>query len=896
MMETTVLKFSLRKIQRGLLSLMFFSGTLFAANAQTTISGTVLDEKAEPLPGVTVMIEGTLVGTITDFEGAYSFTTDMEGDYNLNASFVGYSTGIKSISLGNGNLENIDFNLDPDLIGLDEVVVTGVINQKSKLESSVSISSIGAKQIEQAVPRTTAEIFRTLPGFKSESSGGDGNTNLTARGIPISAGGSRYVQLQEDGLPVMLYGDIAFGTQDQFIRADRNVKRIEAIRGGSAATATSNGPGGIINFISKTGAIEGGSVGTTVGLDYNSLRTDFEYGAPLGNDVSFHIGGFFREGEGPRRANHTVNKGGQIKANLTKNFKNGYATVFYKNLNDRTAAYMPMPIQVTGTNEDPNWSSVQGFDAVQNGLQTPFFQQNFGLGPDGNARNVSITDGIRSKSQAVGAAFDFDLGDGWNIKSNTRMAVNGGRFVAPFTAEVGQTAGIVNSIVVASGDTTATGGALPYTLNRVSTGTSINDTDNGLVQRIHVFDVELENFNNIMSDFKVTKSFDGIDVTAGVFKANQNIEMSWLWNTYLMEVKEDAELLNVNANGRDLTDEGLLNYGVPFWGNCCTGKYNTNYDVTAPYMNVAVEASQNLNIDASIRYDIARVSGLVTPSQQVANYDVNGNGVIDAPEVSVSRVNNAKASVVNYDYNYFSYSIGANLKLSDKNAVFVRASQGYVGNGERATWHQGGPYLENGAPKNSLWQGEVGYKQGLKNGAFSSTFFYAITEEEAGVEATTQNVLSNDYQSLGLEVEGSYRISGFDVRGMLTWVDAEIVDNDGNTNIGNTPRRQPGLTYSLLPSYTIEGGHTFGVSLIGQTQSYAQDNNDLVMPGYAVINAYVSASITKNLVLSFNVNNLTNTIGITESEEGSIVNGQTNYLRARSITGRSMNASLFLNF
>ncbi len=865
------------------------------ANAQTSISGIVLNEASEPLPGVTVMIEGSTEGAITSFDGEYSFSTDLTGERNLLASFVGFSTGSKTISLGNGDI-SINFNLFEDLIGLDAVVVTGVINQKSKLESSVSISSIGAKQIGQSVSRTTSEIFRTLPGFKSESSGGDGNTNLTARGIPISAGGSRYVQLQEDGLPVMLYGDIAFGTQDQFLRADRNIQRIEAIRGGSAATATSNGPGGIINFISKTGQEAGGSVGTTVGVDYQSYRTDFEYGAPLGNDVSFHIGGFFREGEGPRRANHTVNKGGQIKANLTKNFENGIATVFYKNLNDRTAAYMPMPIEVSGTNADPTWSSVSGFDAVSNGLQTPYFQQNFGLGPDGNARNVNVSDGIHSQSQAFGASFDFDLGDGWNIKSNTRMAVNGGRFVAPFTAEVGPTAGIVSSMVIASGDTTATGGAMPYTINRVSSGTTINDTDNGLVQRIHLFDVELENFNNLMSDFKVTKSFDGIDVTAGVFKANQNIEASWLWNSYLMEVKEDAELLNINANGRDITDQGLVAQGVPFWGDCCTGKYNTNYDVTAPYLSVAAEASENLNIDASIRYDLVSVSGLVTPSQQVANYDVNGNGVIDAPEQSVSRVNNAKAAVVDYDYNYFSYSIGANLKLSESNAIFVRASQGHVGNGERATWHQGGPYLENKAPKNSLWQGEVGYKQRLKNGAFSSTFFYATTKEEAGVEATTQAVLSNDYKSLGLELEGSYRVSGFDLRGMLTWVDAEIIDNDGNNNIGNNPRRQPGLTYSLLPSYSFKGGHAIGVSLIGQTKSYAQDDNSLVMPGYAYINAYANVGITKNLVFSLNVNNLTNTIGITESEEGSITEGQTNYLRARSITGRSVAASLFLNF
>ena len=51
-----------------------------------------------------------------------------------------------------------------------------------------------------------------------------------------------------------------------------------------------------------------------------------------------------------------------------------------------------------------------------------------------------------------------------------------------------------------------------------------------------------------MSDVKVDKDFGQVQVTAGVFKSNQNVEASWIWNSYLMEVGEDAELLNVKAN------------------------------------------------------------------------------------------------------------------------------------------------------------------------------------------------------------------------------------------------------------------------------------------------------------------------------------------------------------
>jgi outer membrane receptor protein involved in Fe transport len=219
-----------------------------------------------------------------------------------------------------------------------------------------------------------------------------------------------------------------------------------------------------------------------------------------------------------------------------------------------------------------------------------------------------------------------------------------------------------------------------------------------------------------------------------------------------------------------------------------------------------------------------------------------------------------------------------------------------VGNAERATWHQAGPYLENEAPKNSLFQAEAGYKRKFSNGGVFATAFYANTQEEAGVEVTTQNVLSNDYQSYGLELESFFRIKGFDIRGALTYVRAEIVDNNDNVNIGNTPRRQPGLTYNILPSYNFKKGHVVGVSVIGQTQSYAQDNNELVMPGYAIVNAFVSYRITEKLSLNLNANNLLNALGFTEAEEGSIVDNQTNFIRARSIAGRSVMGGLILNF
>ncbi|KTF29656.1 hypothetical protein OZ12_20080, partial [Xanthomonas translucens pv. translucens] len=59
-----------------------------------------------------------------------------------------------------------------DVVSLDSVFVTGTASAKSKLKSSVSVSTVGAEAIEQSTPRSTAEIFRNIPGIRSESSGG----------------------------------------------------------------------------------------------------------------------------------------------------------------------------------------------------------------------------------------------------------------------------------------------------------------------------------------------------------------------------------------------------------------------------------------------------------------------------------------------------------------------------------------------------------------------------------------------------------------------------------------------------------------------------------------------------------------------------------------------------
>ncbi len=769
---------------------------------------------------------------------------------------------------------------------LEEVFVTGVVNPKTKIKSSVSITTLGVKQIEQSAPRSTAEIFRSIPGIRSESTGGEGNANIAVRGVPISSGGSKYLQIQEDGLPVLLFGDIAFATADIFTRFDGNVAKVEAIRGGSASILSSNSPGGIINFISKTGKVEGGSMSTSFGLDYNNFRTDIDYGAKIGDGLYFHAGGFYRSGEGVRQAGFTANNGGQAKFNLTKEFDKGSVTVYAKFLDDRAAAYMPMPVQVSGTNANPNWGSISGFNATRGALQTVFLSHNVGIGPDGQLRRGKVADGMNPVSKAIGINATFELEDGWKITENGRFTANSGGFISPFPSEVGTAASIASSFGAGS------------TLSFANTGTAFNNP-NGLVARIHMFDTQLNDFNNFMNDLKFSKNFDKVAITAGYFKSIQNISMSWMWNSYLQEVSDNnARLINVrNGAGNLLSQNGLYAYGVPAWGNCCTRNYDTQYNVSAPYLNVSFEANDQLSIEGGIRHDLGKVTGSFAGSSQSA-IDINNDGIISAPETSVSSINTANTTAVNYDYNYFSYSVGANYALNNSQSFFARYSRGASAKADRVLFERPAASYLDGDLINSLdylSQAELGYKHKFSGGYVYGTFFYAKTDEQSGFEATNPSMLTqNNYKSLGLEVESAYNVSNnVDLRGSFTYTKAEITSG---SNAGNAPRRQPKLMYNLIPSYKFSKTNSAGLSFMGQTQAFAQDSNQLVMNGFVLINGFVELGITKGLSLNISGNNLLDTLAITEVEEGSITENTVNYLRARPFPGRSISMALSYKF
>ncbi len=729
-----------------------------------------------------------------------------------------------------------------DTLKLDEVVVTGTATGASKMKQSSSISTVGVEQILQSQPTNASDILRSIPGIRAESSGGGGNANVTVRGLPISAGGSRYVQFQEDGLPVMLFGDVAFSTPDMFLRADNSLERLEVVRGGAASTLATNAPGGIINFISKTGDEPGGSIGLTTGIGFNEKRLDFDYSGKLGEKTRFFIGGFTHNGEGPRNATGNSNQGGQIKGNITQELDNGFVRFNFKALDDQSPLFMPVPVKISkGT-----VSELPGIDPRMASMYSPYWVKDFTLAKNNTMVGTDVNDGLRVKQNSFGVEADLKLADGWKLSEKFRHASMSGRFVGLFPAD----------------DVTAAPAGTKY-----ATGPNAGKAYTGNAFTNTVFNTSMDDMGSTTNDIKLSKTFaqaDGakLNTTFGLFLNVQKVGLTWNFNQYLMQAtdKNPALLSNSTTNSY-----GATALGSDVWGGCCTRAIDATYNTTSPYAVIGWEKGA-WTLDGSIRRDNQVATG--SYNQAVANQFKPGN-----------------AQAINYTKEHTSYSFGGNYQLDKDLALFARLSEGVAFNADRIMFGSAAVPMAGGAgvvPINTVQQLEGGVK--MRNGNLSTfvTVFQAKTDE-SNYDATTQKSTANKYDAKGIEIEAGYKMGAFRINGGLTLTDAKIVSS------GLTPNRQAKVVYQLSPTYST-GALTVGAAIVGSSSAKdAQGSSyEATLPAYTVVNGFANYAISKDLTATFGVYNLTNTIGYTEINDGRMA--------ARSINGRSAKVGLKYNF
>ena len=784
----------------------------------------------------------------------------------------------------------------------EDIVVTGVAQGRNRLDTSVSVSSLDADLTTKIPPRNTAEILRNLPGVRVEASGGEGNANISVRGLPVASGGSKFLQLQEDGLPVLEFGDIIFGNADIFIRNDLSLARIESVRGGSASTFASNSPGGIINFISKTGEQDGGSFQLSSGIDYREYRADFAYGGHIDAQTRYELSGFYRLGDGPRDVGYDAMRGGQIKANITREFDRGYVRVYGKYLDDRSIAYLPNPVRVTGSDGDPSYTNVPGFSINEDTLHSRYIGAVLTLDGNNNPVRRNIGDGMHPVVKSVGFEGQFEIADGWNVTERFRYSDISGDFVSPFPAAVGDAQTTANGFAGAGAQLYYASG--PLSGQRIANPGTVGG--NGLLASVVLFDVDINSLNNITNDLRLNGKVElgggALSIAAGIYNSRQDVKTDWLWTSFFQTVQGDGRSVLVdirNAAGVSQTAGGTL-YSASFFGNCCRRSYDMRYTTNAPFAQLGFEVGR-LNIDGSLRYDFGSAKGSIAGDLPGAvttrAQDMNGDGVLSAAEQTVAFLP-ANRTGIDYDYSYLSYSAGVNYRLSDTLAAFARYSRGGRVNADRLLF---GPTIDtttgglvNGSkPYDFVKQAEGGLKFSSGPVAFYATVFNAKTQE-TNYLLSQQQFTSRRYDATGVELEGRFRRGPFSLTAAGTYTDAKITsDATDSTLDGNRPQRQAAFVYQATPQLDF-GRVSFGANVIGTTSSYTQPVNQLKMPAYTQVNGFLLVRAADNVSFNLNANNIFNVKGITEAEDAAIPSNQ--LVRARSINGRTIAASVRFDF
>jgi TonB-linked SusC/RagA family outer membrane protein len=222
-----------------IISMMLLSYTAFGQNGLT---GQVIDSNNMPLPGVSVVIKGTTVGTITDFDGNYSLNTELSDSKVLVFSYIGFKT--QEIIVDGKSVINVLMKEDTSL--LDEVVVVGYGTQK---KSVVTGAISGLKQTElEDLPITRVEqtLQGRVSGVTIAATSGQPGSNSTVRVRGITTLGFNEPLWVVDGV-VVDSGGIGFLNQS-------DIESVEVLKdAASQAIYGARAAAGVILITTKKG-------------------------------------------------------------------------------------------------------------------------------------------------------------------------------------------------------------------------------------------------------------------------------------------------------------------------------------------------------------------------------------------------------------------------------------------------------------------------------------------------------------------------------------------------------------------------------------------------------------------------------------------------------------------
>jgi len=216
---------------------------IVAAQEPIILEGNILGNGV-PIEGVTLKIEGTKIGTVSDSTGKYTFMALEPGMYTVKATGVGFVSMSKSIELRGKNTITLDFDMQAKEDGLDEVVITGTMKEVNRLETPVPVEVYNHHFFKKNPTATIFDALQMVNGVRPQI-----NCNVCNTGdIHVNGLEGPYTMVLIDGMPIVSGLSTVYGLSGI---PSSLIERVEVVKGPASSLYGSEAVGGLINIITK---------------------------------------------------------------------------------------------------------------------------------------------------------------------------------------------------------------------------------------------------------------------------------------------------------------------------------------------------------------------------------------------------------------------------------------------------------------------------------------------------------------------------------------------------------------------------------------------------------------------------------------------------------------------
>ena len=265
--------------QFSMLILALFIGSLSVFSQEIEVSGTVSDDAGNTIPGVNVSVVGTNQGAQSDFDGNYTINAAV--GKTIEFSYLGMKTLTRTVEDA-----KLDVTMMDDVLGLDEVIITGTSGITKKKQLGAAITSISSNDLSASKANVSIgeALQGQVAGIKVNRNSGDpsGGISISLRGNSSVVGGSDPLYII-DGVIVNNNSaslvNLGGNTQNRLVDINPNdIERIEVLNGAAAAAIYgSRASNGVIQIFTKRGKTGTPKITYTSSVNFNSIRENMPY-------------------------------------------------------------------------------------------------------------------------------------------------------------------------------------------------------------------------------------------------------------------------------------------------------------------------------------------------------------------------------------------------------------------------------------------------------------------------------------------------------------------------------------------------------------------------------------------------------------------------------------------